>query len=272
MSGRRHRKKAHEEENAERWLLTYADMITLLVAFFMMMYSMSIINLEKFRKAAIGIRSGFNGVSLQDKSGGESIIEKGTRNDIAPAPPALLVARPDLKAEAAAERNRMAAAVHTKLVEARNRRIHELTDKFNEKMAVATNHGKLAKIVATNKGVAIEMVGDLIFFPKGTAQLSDEAKKVLRAIVDVLTSVPNEISVEGHTSAGKTAGTTFLDNWELSTSRATAVVKFLLTAGTIDPKRISVTGYGEYRPLVKEEPGAVGIEHNDRVRVFIFQD
>jgi len=285
MSAHRKKKKAHEEENSERWLLTYADMITLLVAFFMMMYSMSVMNLEKFRKAAIGIRSGFNGITLQDKSGGESIIEKGSKSDITPPSPSLLVKPPDLKAEVAAERNRATAAkaaaersrqaaLHTKLVEAHNQRIHELTKKFNEKMAAATHNGKLARVVATNKGVAIEMVGDLIFFPQGTAQLSEEAKKILKAMVDVLTSVPNEISVEGHTSAGKgkMAGTTFIDNWELSTQRATAVVKYLLGQGTIDPKRISVTGYGEYRPLVKEEPGAAGVEHNDRVRVFIFQD
>jgi chemotaxis protein MotB len=279
MSGHRKKKKAHEEENAERWLLTYADMITLLVAFFMMMYSMSIINLEKFKKAAIGIRSGFNGITLQDKSGGESIIEKGSKEEIIPSGQTRLVKLPDLRAEAAAEHNRQAqaersrqAAAHAKQVEARERRIHELTKKFNDKLAESTHHGRLAKIVATNKGVAIEMVGDLIFFPKGTAQLSEEAKKILRAMMEVLNSVPNEISVEGHTSAGKTAGATFLDNWELSTQRATAVVKYLLTTGTIDPKRISVTGYGEYRPLVKAEPGAAGMEHNDRVRVFIFQE
>ncbi|NTV51405.1 MAG: flagellar motor protein MotB [Candidatus Firestonebacteria bacterium] len=280
MSGHRKKKKAHEEENSERWLLTYADMITLLVAFFMMMYSMSVMNLEKFKKAAIGIRSGFNGVTLQDKSGGESIIEKGSKTMISPDSPSLLVKPLDLKAEiqadrtrqAAAARQRQAAAANAKLVEAHNQRIHELTKKFNDKMDAATQHGRLAKIVATNKGVAIEMVGDLIFFPKGTAQLSEEAKKILRAMVDVLTGVSNEISVEGHTSAGKLAGTTFLDNWELSTSRATAVVKYLLSTGTIDPKRLSVTGYGEYRPLIQPQPGAAGLEHNDRVRVFIFQD
>jgi chemotaxis protein MotB len=272
MSGHKKKKKA-EEENAERWLLTYADMITLLVAFFMMMYSMSVINLEKFKKAAIGIRSGFNSPAVQDKMSGDSIVEKGSKPTIAPEPP-MVIQLPEKKDEAKVERARtaaVAAAVRTKQQEQRNQRINALSKKFSEKIN-EVSPGRVAKVIPTSKGVAIEMIGDLIFFPKGTAQLSDEAKKVLRAAISVLTSVPNEISVEGHTSAGKVAGANFIDNWELSTARATTVVKFLLSTGVLDPKRISVTGYGEYRPLNQDDTSGAPLEHNDRVRVFIFQE
>ncbi len=275
MSGHRKRQKKHEEENSERWLLTYADMITLLVAFFMMMYSMSVMNLEKFKQAAIGIRSGFNNHSIQEKPGGESILEKGTKTLVAPPLPPVVLNQPikqeDIAAAEKAERVKLAAARAKQQQEARNQRIKALSKKFEDKLHEVSPSNK-AKVVATNKGIAIEMIGDLIFFPRGTAQLSDEAKKILRAMIDILSSVPNEISVEGHTSSGKAKGTTFLDNWELSTARATSVVKYLLSTGTVDPKRISVTGYGEYRPISKEATASPANEHNDRVRVFIFQD
>jgi chemotaxis protein MotB len=271
MSGHAKKKKGHEEENSERWLLTYADMITLLVAFFMMMYSMSVINLEKFKKAAIGIRSGFNGLKLPDKSDGESIIEKGSKPDIAP-PSAQLVELPQ-RENLVALRNRQAVAAAARVrQQERSLRIQALSKKLEERMnANTTSSAKIMKIVTTSKGVAIEMIGDLIFFPLGSSQLSDEAKKILRSMVALLSDMPNEISVEGHTSANKTQGAAFIDNWELSTQRATTVVKFLLNSGTIDPKRICVTGYGEYRPLVKEEDGKP-TTHNDRVRVFIYQE
>lgn len=273
MSGRR-KKKHGEHENAERWLLTYADMITLLVAFFMMMYSMSVINLEKFKQAAIGIRSGFNGMAAKDKQSGESIIEKGTDVPVPLDPLPLVVQKKKERGEgaggpAAAERRAAAVREREEKQELRARRIGELTEKINRKLAALTGAKASTRVRSESKGVAIELVGDLVFFPRGTAELSEDAKKILTAVANILSAVPNEISAEGHANSAPD-----FSSWELSTARATRVVKFLLQAGQIDPRRVSVTGYGEYRPVSQKEfskalPDGAG---NDLVRIFIYQD
>lgn len=262
----RRKKKKEEHENAERWLLTYADMITLLVAFFMMMYSMSVINLEKFKQAAIGIRSGFNGAALQGKDSGESIIERGSRPVMIENPkPIILPPKEKVTMD-----QQISKANKAKEKELRARRVGALVEKINHSLAGVAK-SKSTRILAENKGVSIELIGDMIFFPKNSTDLSDEAKHVLKAVASVLGQVPNEISVEGHTSAtDKAAG--YSTSWELSTARATGVVKFLLSSSTIDPRRVGVTGYGEYRPMPGETKPSAAVPNNDRVRVFIFQD
>jgi len=272
VSGRRRKPKHAEHENEERWLLTYSDMITLLVAFFMMMYSMSVLNLEKFKQAAIGIRSGFNGPEKGDKTKGESIIEKGNPPVVVPGLPSVMPQ--SATAGERAEKRARARAEQKERQEkqiARARRIGELTAKINERLAAVSGVKSSAKVSSESKGVAIELVGDLIFFPRGTAELSEDAKKILTAVAGILSEVANEISAEGHAASTPDSG--FAGSWELSTARATKVVKFLLAAGRIDPKRVSVTGYGEYRPLAaKTQTESVATVRNDLVRIFIYQD
>lgn len=297
--GRRN-KKHEEEENEERWLLTYSDMITLLVAFFMMMYSMSVLNLEKFKNAAVGIRSGFNG-SIKDGTpykAGDSLISQGEPNAFVPKPVIAIV--PGKGVDQSKDGNRSkerkkadgAGSGKTKYegkgsgqrkltaAESRARRVGELTSKLNKELETMAGENKAAKVIAEQKGVAIELMGDMIFFPTDSAKLSEEAKAILNAVVSVLAKVPNEISVEGHTSKYETwENSPFANSWELSTARAMAVVTYLMNSKKIEPQRISVTGYGQYRPLDKKaEQKIAGTAltdektKNDRVRVFIYQD
>ncbi len=288
------RKKQHEEEaNEERWLLTYADMITLLVAFFMMMYSMSVLNLEKFKQAAMGIRSGFNGAvpdGKKDKAG-DSIVERGAPSAFIPKPVIAIVPGKGVakkreegtgdvghkRSHRATPRKPMGPPKPT-AAQLRAQRVGALTAKLNKQLEGLVGKGKPAQVIGESKGVAIELIGDMIFFPKDSAQLSENAKKILDAVVSVLTTLPNEISVEGHTSKYVTwENSPFANSWELSTARAMAVVTYFMQSHKIQPQRISVTGYGQYRPLHERSKAAVkktppDPTKNDRVRVFIYQD
>lgn len=276
------RKHKEEEENQERWLLTYADMITLLVAFFMMMYSMSVINLEKFRKAAIGIRSGFNGPALDSKNNGDTLLEKSERQAVvakveAFVPPREIARGPEMlrpqpvralphaipKSAAPAKQVKKKPG---KPVVTRADRVADLVKKINQSLG-AIQPGKTVKVIGETRGVAIELIGEPIFFPKDTAQLSAEAKRLLNSLAKILSSLPNEISVEGHASWFEAPqGAPFSNSWELSTARGTTVVEYLLRSGNINPKLVSVTGYGHYRPESERH------KDNDRVRIFVYQE
>jgi chemotaxis protein MotB len=299
---RRHKKKHHEEEeNQERWLLTYADMITLLVAFFMMMYSMSVINLEKFKAAAMGIRSGFNGPIINEKKSGDSMInqgtktvplaqvnildplkkprtDKGTKEDTGLGMGLGLIGQPGKGGGrgTASANQAMGEQAGKELTpgQLRAKRVGELTQKIATRLKTIQGIGKLVKVTPRNKGVAIELMGDLIFFPKQSAFLSDKAREILSQVAVILAEIPNEVSVEGHTGKFGADNSAFESSWELSTARGTAVVKFLLKKADIHPQRVSITGYGQFRPLAegaRPNPTIPPDQQLDRVRVFIYQ-
>ncbi|MEW6517319.1 MAG: flagellar motor protein MotB [candidate division FCPU426 bacterium] len=271
MSGRKHKE---EEENQERWLLTYADMITLLVAFFMMMYSMSVLNLEKFKAAAMGIRSGFNSPAMGLKHTGDSLLEKGASTQVQPKIELPVEPPPSMRTEtrppqpAPSARRQGVPPQPT-----RSERVQRLVAELNRSLTGVTR-GSAARVTAEKSGVAIELMGDLIFFPTGSAELSAEARNILLAVSGALRPLPNEISVEGYTGHFEAAPSNpFTSSWELSAARAVAVIKFLTEKTNISPGRISLTGYGQYRTR-PVGPAAVPRPNmpNDLVRIFIYQD
>jgi chemotaxis protein MotB len=241
-------------------------MITLLVAFFMMMYSMSVLNMEKFKQAAVAIRSGFNGPAFDGKDSGDSIIEKSVAQVVAPQLETL-IAPPDFeKSKTIVQPRQVRKRPGPTTVTSRAKRVAELVEKINLGLQ-QISPGKTVKVIGEKKGVAVELIGEPIFFPKNTAQLSPHAKIMLSSLARILSNLPNEISVEGHSSLQEAKpGSPFPNSWELSTARGTTVVEYLLSAANIDPKLVSVTGYGHYRPSAAKE------EDNNRVRVFIYQE
>lgn len=217
----RRRKGAHGEGghgNAERWLLSYADMITLLMAFFIMLYSMSILNLNKFREVAISIRSGFGGMvegqgkSVLGSSGQFSIRPSPVPGDTAGVPP-----------EAVAK----------------------LT-KFVQKMKLE----KSVKLRMDERGLVITLVTDKIVFERGRSYLSPEAALIIDGLAESLKDIPNFLRVEGHTCDLRVSSSKYPSNWELSTTRATTVVRHLIEKNGIPAHRLSAAGYADSKPLV----------------------
>lgn len=213
----RKKKKGGEEghENAERWLLTYADMITLLMAFFIMMYSMSVMNLEKFHEAAISIRSGFGGalkggqhlLTYTNDSNKTDVYQKSTKD-----------------------------AVH--------KAEQELVSN-----AIENNLGDQMTVSRETRGLVVSICIDGLLFPRGSAVLSPKANILLRPIAKILRTVPTEIMVEGHTCPRPIATAVFPSNWELSAARASSVVRFLQANG-VSPKHLRAVGYADTKPRV----------------------
>jgi chemotaxis protein MotB len=205
--------------NAERWLLTYSDMITLLMAFFMMLYSMSILNLARFHEVAISIRSGFNGIQ---KGSGMSSLNSSGQFTIKPSPIDGL------------------GGVLSRAEMSQAQRQIEKSDVKN-----------YVKIRQDERVLVISLITDKVLFPKGQADLTPNASHILAKVCDIVKvkTLPNNIRVEGHTCNLPIRTLKFPTNWELSSSRASRVVRYLIEEQGIAPEHLSAAGYADRRPL-----------------------
>lgn len=201
-----------------RWLLTYADMITLLMAFFIMLYSMSILNLNKFRQIAVSIRSGFAGLM---EGQGRSMMGTSGQFSIKPSP---------IEGESVGVPWRAVEYIQT---------------------AIQEEHlDKLVKLRADERGLVVSLVADKVIFEKGQVDLTPSAVRILGVIADTLKRAPNQVLVEGHTCDLPIASSRYPSNWHLSSVRAANVVCYFIEEKHISAKRFTAAGYADSRPLV----------------------
>jgi chemotaxis protein MotB len=193
-------------------------MITLLMAFFIMLYSMSILNLNRFREVAVSIRSGFGGLA---EGQGRSILGSTGQFSIRPSP---------------VEGETVGVPWH--IVRKMQRLIQE------------QDLQKSVKLRADERGLVISLVADKLLFQAGSADLSPRAKSIVDAITEALRQVPNQIRIEGHTCDLPTVSGKYYSNWELSTARATTVVRYLIEIKGIPADRLSAVGYADSKPIV----------------------
>ena len=212
----------HDGGGSLRWLLTYADMITLLMAFFIMMYSMSVINLTKFRDVAISIRSGFGGMVPGQ---GQSILGSNGQMSIKPSPIA-----------------GDAAGVAWQVVK-------PVQNYINQSPAAK----KTVRVFMDRRGMVLSLSSDRVVFGPGRADINASALPIMSRIASVIRSFPNEVRVEGHTCDLPTRSELFPSNWELSTTRATNVVRYLIYEQRIPSNRLSAAGYADTRPVAADD-------------------
>lgn len=257
MASRR-RKQLEEEENHERWLVSYADFITLLFAFFVVMYSVSSVNDGKYRVLSDSLNAVFEppSLSLQPIQVGEPVRSLISPGEPAPAPvgeqPEELSARERL-AEIEAERLALAGST-TRVSDAVELALREFVDQ------------KLVAVRRDGNRVEIEMKAQMLF-DSGRAHLSRTALTALATLAGVLEALPNRLMVEGHTDNQPIASREFPSNWELSAARAASVVHFLAREG-IAPERMAAVGRGEYQPIA-DNTSETGRAGNRRVSVIV---
>lgn len=208
----------HDGGGSLRWLLTYADMITLLMAFFIMLYSMSILNLAKFQQVAVSIKSGFGG---EVDGQGRSILGSAGQFSIRPTP---------ISGDSAGVPAQTMKKIQTLVKE----------EKLEDKVRLRVDE----------RGLVISLATDKVLFRPGQATLSRSARKIIDAVADALIDIPNEIRVEGHTCDLPIRSSEFPSNWELSTARATNVIRYLINNKGFASERLSAAGYADSRALV----------------------
>ena len=208
----------HEAPNPPGWLITFNDLITLLMVFFVLLFAMGNINVQKSEKFVESLQ-GALGVLREGKKVGVQIVRP-----IQPKEPATHEVSGDAS-------NTVSQPSETSL-----KAIDDLT-----------NHPEIT-VIQTPKGLFITL-SDGILFQSGVSELRPEGYPVLNKIIHVLQGNGLDIRIEGHTDNVAIRSGRFPSNWDLSIARAVSVVKYFIDAGKISPQRLSAVGYGESKPL-----------------------
>jgi chemotaxis protein MotB len=270
--GRRRPKKHEEEEheNHERWMVSYADMMTLLLVLFIVLYAMSQVDKAKFAALASGLNESFGGpISVTPAASPEGSVLDGLPGaiDIASViPPDPTVSDAEVDTAAA-----QAAAERAERVAAEAQSAYEELAAAREKLAAAlaaAGYPDAARFEIDERGLVVHIVADAVLFDAEEAALRPEGRAILDAVAPTLTELQNVLRVEGHANhLPVTRGGPWPSNWELSATRATTVLRHLAGGGIPEP-RMSATGYAETRPLVPvNDPTAINV--NRRVDVVV---
>lgn len=248
---RRRRRTSGGNENVDRWLITYADLITLLLAFFVMMYAISQVDVAKFETIARTLSAHF--------TSDPSVIDLGNRADVAPNPGedgGLDLSQLGKKEEDAGDGSGKSDA--------------ELDALYLKIKQYVVEHDLESDVRVENARRGVEITfAEHILFDLGRAELKGQSKKVLQPLVPLLNELNNPISVEGHTDNVPIISGSYESNWELSTARALSVLAYLEKAG-IASKRLALVGYGEYKP-VKPNDSDNNRQFNRRVNLVILR-
>jgi chemotaxis protein MotB len=264
MAGRRH--KRHEEhvehDNEERWLVSYADMMTLLFCLFMVLFAISSVNTSKFQALQKALQSAFSGAVL---SGGKAVMYDGQGDEArraSPEPPIPAiqptVALNDLQTNK--DSSAKAALQEQKSFLELKRRID----------ALARHEGVAGHVRTTirDDGLKIELLTDDVFFASGSAALQPAAVRLLGKVGGIVASEGRHpVRVEGHTDSQPIRTERYPSNWQLSGDRAAAVVQDFAAAG-VNSRRLSLAGFADARPKATNSTAA-GRAENRRVDVLL---
>ena len=240
---RKRREEPHD--NHERWLVSYADFITLLFAFFVVMYAISSVNEGKYKILSSALTNAFHNITGQPGGQPVAVIQG------APIIPPRPVAKPD-------------KLIDQKKSEQRQR-MKNIASEIMNALQPLVAQGKV-RLLETSRGVTIE-INDSILFAPGQAKLQPASINAMLAIAQVLATSDFPITIEGHTDNVPIATVQFPSNWELSAMRATTVLR-LFNDGGVGAERLTAIGYGETRP-VETNTTPEGRARNRRVSILI---
>jgi chemotaxis protein MotB len=236
MERRRRGEKRHA--NHERWVISYADFTTLLLATFVVMYAVSSINSSKFQEMAEAFSTAFMGRTINVQSDGFAAANKGPFNYL-PSPVHTPVVTRDKQVKNLPPTLRQA-------VENRVAKLNQAYDNLNSMLGTMIDKGQI-RVSLESLGVVID-INAVLLFDSGKAELTPEATTLIDEIGGVLKDLPYQIQVNGFTDNAPIHTAQFSSNWDLSATRAISVVKRFVIAG-VNPALLVGAGYGEYHPV-----------------------
>lgn len=277
-----HRRGGHEEEheehvNHERWLVTYADMLTLLMVLFIVLFAISQVNQKKFNELKTGLSSGF-GQPVEMLSGSSGLLNSGTT--LAPDMVTLI-------GQAAGQANQgttgSTSTTTTKEVADLVKQLEAAATK-GEADKLAKLEKKLKKALSKNgvsnqvrfgyspEGLVLTIATDKVLYPSGSATLQTKGARLLDVLCSTLRSSGRDLSIIGHTDDNPIHTAAFPSNWELSTARATGVLRRLHGDCRIAYSRLRAVGYADTKPLVTPASTAAARARNRRVEIVVLAE
>ncbi|WP_163193212.1 OmpA family protein [Clostridium thermarum] len=222
------------------WLATYSDTMTLLLTFFILLYSFSSVDAQKLKQLAASLQTVFTGQA------NNAIFDYNMKYGEVP-----LVGEKSFQDQMPIDKSTGDPSMY------------ETVSEFIEKNKLE----EVVQITEDSRGIIIQL-RDNILFESGSADIKEDSKNILEKISTLVSSFPNEIIIEGHTDNVPIHNQKFASNWELSSARAISVLKYFVEVKKIDPYRVSAHGYGEYRP-VKSNDTPQNRAANRRVNILI---
>ncbi len=260
------KKKAPEAEHAanhERWMISYADMLTLLLALFIVMFAISKVDQAKFIQFAQGASQAFGGsgqVVLNGQGGSEMGSDGIMQNNKPPAADGMSM-DPAKASQIIAEdqaRKQAQAAEKQRLENVQKALAKELAQKGLQ---------NAVEMHIDERGLVVNIVTDKVLFDTGNALIKPEGARVLDLIAPSVTKLPNRLTVEGHTDNVPISTPQYPSNWELSNARAASVLQRLIADG-VEQRRLKLAAYGEQDPIDTNATDA-GRQRNRRVAIVV---
>jgi chemotaxis protein MotB len=231
------KKRGNEEMRTDAWLATFADTMTLLLTFFVLLYSFSTVDAAKFKQIASSLQSVLTGET------GKSILDFNVKNGDVP-----LVGEPVPTAKA-------------------NNNTEDIYEKVQSFIKEKKLEGTVV-IKSDNRGVIIQL-RDNILFESGKAEIIEGSKPVLNSISGLISTFPNDIVIEGHTDNVPISNYEYKNNWQLSSARALNVLEYFIgIKGQTHPERFKSIAYSEYQPIAPNNDD-VNRALNRRVNILI---
>ena len=273
MSRGKGRRGGHEEEheNHERWLVTYADMVTLLMVLFIVMFAMSQVDEKKFNALKEGLAAGF-GQSTSLLDGSSRLLEQPGTAVAAPIAPNEVAADlpPKEKAEVVKavekydklrqQRKQVSAQAEVARLDSIRKRLHAAL--------AARGLDKDVQMQIDERGLVVSLVSRHVVFEANVAELSPRGRQVVDALAPVLRQLTEALDIDGHTNQVKVKPKYFPTDWELSAARAVRVLRHLNEVGGVPNSRMTASAYGHERPIIDpRRPGSQQI--NKRVDIVV---
>jgi chemotaxis protein MotB len=256
------RKQHHEEHeehvNHEAWVIPYADMLTLLMAMFLVLWAIGQVDVSKAKAVSTGFADEFGLARSAGKgAGGNGLLDGAERPEEKTDP---LGVKSKVDKTLAILRQEQAKEEAARQLEGVQSRI--------EGAAVASGLSDNLRFRLEARGLIVSIVAEGVLFDPGSAGLRPEGRRLLDDIAGSLTGIPNSIAIEGHTDDRPISTAQFPSNWELSTARASSVLRYLADRHGIPPARLSASGYGDQRP-VDDNATETGRARNRRVDIAV---
>lgn len=261
-----HKKHAEHEEheehvNHEAWVIPYADLLTLLLAMFLCLWATSKVDEQKFAAVANALASELGGDI--PFPGGDGVLEGGATSTQGSPVDFGLDAGRAIKAKQALEDLEQ----QEQLVKNEQQQFKTVAAQLQEELANA-GLGDSVSFRQEERGLVVTIVTDQVLFVSGEADVQIRGKQILNGVVSALKKLDNHIQIEGHTDSRPISNGRYPSNWELSTSRATNVLRYFVDVEGYPRERISASGYGDTKPLAPNDTAA-GQSKNRRVELVV---